>query len=87
MQIFEMCRRALTEGCSVVLVPGGQAEIFSTKSWGTEVTVFRAHKGFVRLALRHRRRLVPVLFLRPPRGSFFLHFRWRSRLVETECAR
>ena len=50
----------LDGGASVVLVPGGQAEIFATKSWGTAVAVYRGHRGFVRLALEHRARLVPV---------------------------
>ena len=44
-----------------LLVPGGQAEIFTTRSWGKEVFLYRAHKGFIKLALRHRARLVPVL--------------------------
>lgn len=38
-----------------------QAEIFTTTSYGTEVFLFRGHKGFVRMALRHRARLVPIL--------------------------
>ena len=38
-----------------------QAEIFTTTSYGNEVFLFRGHKGFVRMALRHRARLVPVL--------------------------
>ena len=56
----ECIGKALDDGVSVILVPGGQAEIFSTKSWGDDVTVFRGHRGFVQLALRHRARLVPV---------------------------
>ena len=42
------------------VVPGGQQEIFTTRSWGQEVFCYRAHKGFVRLALKHRARLVRV---------------------------
>ena len=56
----ECIGKALDDGVSVVLVPGGQAEIFSTRSWGTDVAVYRGHKGFVNLAMRHRARLVPV---------------------------
>ena len=56
----ECIGKALDDGVSVILVPGGQAEIFSTRSWGDDVTVFRGHRGFVQLALRHRARLVPV---------------------------
>jgi len=46
---------------AVMLVPGGQQEIFSTRSWGREVFIYKGHKGFVRMALRHRARLVPIL--------------------------
>mmetsp|Transcript_18202 Transcript_18202/g.55789 ORF Transcript_18202/g.55789 Transcript_18202/m.55789 type:complete len:618 (-) Transcript_18202:148-2001(-) len=56
----EAMRRALDDGRSVVLVPGGQAEIFRTRSWGDRVVVYRGHRGFVRLALKTRTRLVPV---------------------------
>jgi len=57
----ESIRRALRRREVVMLVPGGQAEIFTTRSWGTRVYLYRAHKGFVRLALQHRARLVPLL--------------------------
>ena len=56
----EAIARALAADISVVLVPGGQAEIFTTKSWGQNVSVYRGHKGFVRLALKTRKRLLPV---------------------------
>ena len=57
----EAMGRALEANRSVVLVPGGQAEIFTTHSWGPKVVIYRGHKGFVRLALAQRKRLVPVM--------------------------
>jgi len=56
----EAIGRALGEGTSVVLVPGGQAEIFSTTSSGNTVRVYRGHRGFVRLALQEKARLAPA---------------------------
>ncbi|KAJ1456413.1 diacylglycerol acyltransferase [Pelagophyceae sp. CCMP2097] len=52
--------KTLDGGTSILLVPGGQAEIFNAQSWGTTVAVHKSHKGFIKLALRHRARLVPV---------------------------
>jgi 2-acylglycerol O-acyltransferase 2 len=51
---------ALRSGASVVLVPGGQAELFATSSTSKQVRVYRGHRGFIRVALQHRARLVPA---------------------------
>ena len=58
----ESLNRALgMERSCCTIVPGGQAEIFSTRSWGDKVFLYRGHHGFVRMAYNHRARLVPVL--------------------------
>ena len=51
---------SLRSGASVVLVPGGQAELFATSSYSKQVRIYRGHRGFVRVALQHRARLVPA---------------------------
>ena len=51
---------SLRSGASVVLVPGGQAELFATSSYTKQVRIYRGHRGFVRVALQHRARLVPA---------------------------
>eukprot|EP01062_Namystynia_karyoxenos_P073673 TRINITY_DN70496_c0_g1_i1.p1 TRINITY_DN70496_c0_g1~~TRINITY_DN70496_c0_g1_i1.p1 ORF type:complete len:1348 (+),score=397.50 TRINITY_DN70496_c0_g1_i1:106-4149(+) len=49
----------LRKGHSALLVPGGQAEMRESRSWGP-LHIVRRHKGFARLALRHGAALVPV---------------------------
>ena len=44
----------------VVLIPGGQTEIFATCSWIKEVTVYTGHKGFIRMAMQSNADLVPI---------------------------
>jgi len=56
----EAIGKALDNEISVVLVPGGVAETFMTRSWDTTVFCYRGHRGFIRLALAHHRRVVPV---------------------------
>ncbi|GMF19544.1 unnamed protein product [Phytophthora lilii] len=46
---------------SVLLVPGGQAEMLEQKSAQKEVRVYTHHKGFIRLAIENGVPLVPVL--------------------------
>ncbi|GMF19247.1 unnamed protein product [Phytophthora lilii] len=46
---------------SVLLVPGGQAEMLEQQSAKNEVRVYTHHKGFIRLAIEHGVPLVPVL--------------------------
>ncbi|GMF26019.1 unnamed protein product [Phytophthora fragariaefolia] len=46
---------------SVLLVPGGQAEMLMQQSAKNEVRVYTHHKGFIRLAIEHGVPLVPVL--------------------------
>ena len=51
----------LKEEGTCIVVPGGQAEIALARSWGNEVFFLKSHKGFVRAAMQHRARLVPVV--------------------------
>jgi hypothetical protein len=46
---------------SVLLVPGGQAEMLYQQSAQKEVRVYTHHKGFIRLAIENGVQLVPVL--------------------------
>lgn len=46
---------------SVLVVPGGQAEMLQQQSAKNEVRVYTHHKGFIRLAIEHGVPLVPVL--------------------------
>ncbi|RMZ55327.1 hypothetical protein APUTEX25_003465, partial [Auxenochlorella protothecoides] len=57
--------RALRERGSVLLVPGGQAELVHTHRIFTarEYCVYRSHKGFVRVAQQAQASLVPLLVL------------------------
>lgn len=53
--------RALDEGISVVVYPGGSREIFDTDPNSTETKIYLTkRRGFVRLAMRHGADLVPV---------------------------
>ena len=53
--------RALNEGISVVVYPGGSREIFDTDPNSTETKIYLTkRRGFVRLAMRHGADLVPV---------------------------
>ncbi|CAI5741781.1 unnamed protein product [Hyaloperonospora brassicae] len=61
----EVTRQAFTHTLqqkeSVLLVPGGQAEMLLQQSAKNEVRVYTHHKGFIRLAIEHGVPLVPVL--------------------------
>lgn len=68
MQIYgsrEVTRQAFTSALeqkqSVMLVPGGQAEMLEQHSGRKEVRVYTKHKGFIRVAIEHGTPLVPVL--------------------------
>lgn len=52
---------ALQERKSVMLIPGGQAEMLEQHSNQKEVRVYTKHKGFIRVAIEHGTPLVPVL--------------------------
>jgi hypothetical protein len=47
-------------GHSPLIVPGGQAEMIDNRFSHKELILTGHHRGFVRLAIRHRVRLVPV---------------------------
>lgn len=51
---------ALGSGRSAFLVPGGQAEMWFSRSDKTEIELIYSHKGFIRLALQRGVPLVPV---------------------------
>lgn len=51
----------LDERGSVLLVPGGQAEMLEQRAGRNEVRVYSKHKGFIRVAIEHGTPLVPVL--------------------------
>ena len=55
---------ALSRGESIALVPGGQAEMFLSRSkiakGADAVHIIRRHKGFVRMALMNGTSLVPM---------------------------
>lgn len=61
----EVTRQAFTSTLeqkqSVMLVPGGQAEMLEQHSGRKEVRVYTKHKGFIRVAIEHGTPLVPVL--------------------------
>ncbi|KNC73410.1 hypothetical protein SARC_14032 [Sphaeroforma arctica JP610] len=46
---------------SILLVPGGQAEMVYSTSRRKELTIYTKHKGFIRLAVTKGVPLVPVL--------------------------
>ena len=55
--------RALKEGLCCSMVPGGQREIFTSRSHGSIVWMSRRNKGFIRYALRHGAALIPAVTL------------------------
>lgn len=54
---------SLSEGNSVVIVPGGQAELVVTQCSTSELHIVTHHLGMIRLAIRHNVPLVPILVL------------------------
>ncbi|DBA01585.1 TPA: hypothetical protein N0F65_011341 [Lagenidium giganteum] len=54
----------LEEKESVLLVPGGQAEMLYQRSGQRETRVYTGHKGFIRLAIEYGVPLVPVVSFR-----------------------
>lgn len=62
---LEVCRPALIntlkKGNIAMLVPGGQGEISSTRSWGRDIAMCRKHVGFVRCALSAGAHLIPTI--------------------------
>ena len=54
------CERVLERGGKVLTFPGGNVEAFRKWSRRNEVD-FAKHKGFVRLALKHRVPIIPVV--------------------------
>ncbi|KDO25193.1 hypothetical protein SPRG_20777 [Saprolegnia parasitica CBS 223.65] len=68
IQLFgarEVSRRtfaaSLASQQSIMVVPGGQAEMLQSHSGMRQVRVYTGHRGFLRLALEHGTPLVPVL--------------------------
>mmetsp|Transcript_47956 Transcript_47956/g.153681 ORF Transcript_47956/g.153681 Transcript_47956/m.153681 type:complete len:292 (+) Transcript_47956:215-1090(+) len=53
-------RRALSEGGSVLVIPGGQAELVVDEKRHDRVTLYTRHKGFVREAIIAGAELVPM---------------------------
>jgi 1-acyl-sn-glycerol-3-phosphate acyltransferase len=51
---------ALTQGKSVVLVPGGMKEMRESLSTMDDIVVCRSHKGFIKMAISHGVDLVPM---------------------------
>eukprot|EP00943_MAST-04B_sp_MAST-4B-sp1_P009919 g9919.t1 len=56
----EVVAKSLIEKEIVMLVPGGQREIFTSRSFSQKVVISRRHKGFIRMAMRHGSSLVPI---------------------------
>lgn len=56
----EMFSKVLDRGDSVLLVPGGVAEMKFSSSFNKEITIITKHKGFIHFALQHGAHLVPV---------------------------
>ena len=46
---------------TIIIVPGGQREIASTRSFSNVLKVYNGHKGFIKYVLKHRASLVPVV--------------------------
>jgi len=57
----EAINKLLGEKQCAMLVPGGQAELMSARSWGSKLCMDRRHKGFVRMSLTRGVPLRPVL--------------------------
>jgi len=56
----QMFSKVLEQGKSVLLVPGGVAEMKFSNSINKDITIVTTHKGFIRFALKHGVNLVPV---------------------------
>ena len=59
----EAISHALTHSRSVLISPGGQAEMKESRAFSTtnqEIVIVTKHKGFVRLALKYGADLVPL---------------------------
>jgi len=56
---FEVASRALSEGKSLYVIPGGEAESLECRT-GEDRVVLAGRKGFIRLALQHGAPVVPV---------------------------
>ena len=56
----EVVAKSLEDNEIVMLVPGGQHEIFTSRSFSPKVVISRKHKGFIRMAMRYGSSLVPI---------------------------
>lgn len=55
-----LAKRLDNKACTM-LVPGGQAEMLTSKSWDGKLVLHKTHRGFVRMALKHNTALIPAL--------------------------
>ena len=62
---------ALSEGCAVLVYPGGDWEVFRP-SWHSAQIEFAGRKGFIDLALRHDVPIVPVVSIGGQETALFL---------------
>ena len=67
---------ALRSGQSVVLVPGGQAEMIESQSGIKQMRLYTRHRGFLRLAMQHGVSVVPILSMKEP--EIMDNVRWPS---------
>ena len=54
----QVAERALKKGCSILVLPGGEAEQIRTQ-YGKEEVYLKTRKGFVKLAMKHQIPIVP----------------------------
>ena len=67
----ENMRRALARGAALLVYPGGDHETYRA-SWHSAEIDFAHRTGFVRLALKHRVRIVPVVSIGGQETALFL---------------
>ena len=51
----------ISEGLTPLIVPGGQAEMLHMRISSTELHIVTYHTGFIRLAMQHKRAVLPLL--------------------------
>jgi hypothetical protein len=67
----ENMRRALARGAALLVYPGGDHETYRA-SWRSAEIDFAHRTGFVRLALKHRVRIIPVVSIGGQETALFL---------------
>eukprot|EP00744_Colponema_vietnamica_P005996 GILI01008734.1.p1 GENE.GILI01008734.1~~GILI01008734.1.p1 ORF type:complete len:892 (+),score=132.72 GILI01008734.1:61-2676(+) len=53
--------KVISEGLTPMIVPGGQAEMISSKISDTEMHIVTYHIGFIRIAMNHKRAVIPLI--------------------------